>query len=121
MFAKVFNRTKPSEMSEEVAENVGNGTEEETYMLKKRHPGCTGMFWRSDPTGQTKCTNTSANWPRDNALVRGTAITLSNSKNERWLLASAVQQQNTTTWLKAPVGAALPFEYDNHYYLEKVE
>jgi hypothetical protein len=121
MFAKLFNRNKTSKMSE-VAVNNGCGNDEgETYILKKSRPGCTGMFWRSDPKGQTKCTNTSENWPRDNALVRGIAITLPNAKHEKWLLASAVQQQNSTVWLKAPHGAALPFEYDNHYYLEKVE
>ena len=103
----------------EVSESGANN--EEIYMLKKRHPGCTGMFWRSDPTGQTKCQNTSENWPKDNALLRGSPITLTNKSDEQWLLVSAVQQSNTTNWIKAPVGAALPFEYDNHYYLEKVE
>ena len=118
MFDKLFNRSKPSIMSK-VSESVDNN--EEIYILKKRHPGCTGMFWRSDPTGQTKCTNTSENWPRDNALLRGSPITLANKNDEQWLLVSAVQQSNTTAWIQAPVGAALPFEYDNHYYLEKVE
>ena len=118
MFEKLFNRTKPPVMSD--VPNTSNESEE-IYMLKKRHPGCTGMFWRSDPTGQTKCTTTSENWPRDNALLRGSPITLENKNNEQWLLVSAVQQSNSTTWKQAPVGAALPFEYDNHYYLEKVE
>ena len=118
MFEKLFNRTKPPVMSD-VPNSSSEG--EEIYMLKKRHPGCTGMFWRSDPTGQTKCTNTSENWPRDNASLRGSPITLANKNNEQWLLVSAVQQNNSSAWLQAPVGAALPFEYDNHYYLEKVE
>ena len=118
MLEKLFNRSKPSTMSE-VSENAH--TTEGIYMLKKRHAGCTGMFWRSDPTGQTKCQNTSENWPRDNALLRGSPVILTNKNNAQWLLVSAVQQSNTTTWIQAPVGAALPFEYDNHYYLEKVE
>ena len=122
MFDKLFrrNHNKPSVMSEGLETTTTN---EEIYILKKRHPGCTGMFWRSDPTGATKCTQTSEHWPRDHALLRGTPITINNNnnQNEQWLLASAVQQHNTSTWTPAPVGAALPFEYDNHYYLEKVE
>jgi hypothetical protein len=117
MFDKLFNRNKPSVMSE--ASSTTKNDHEGIYMLKKRRPGCTGMFWRSDPTGHTKCTQTSENWPRDDALLRGSPIT--NKNNEQWLLVSAVKQAKTTQWIPAPVGAALPFEYDNHYYLEKVE
>ena len=87
------------------------------YTLKKRHPGCTGMFWRSDPTGTTKLASND-NWPRDDATVCGTPIT--DQQQQPWLLVSHIKQKNDTQWKVAPVGAALPFEYDNHYYLDKV-
>lgn len=88
------------------------------YQLKKRRPGCTGMFWRSDPTGATNLTSNTENWPRDDALLRGRVVELK-SNGEKWLLVDEVKQAGAnSTWLKAPVGAALPFEYDNHYYLE---
>jgi hypothetical protein len=96
----------------------------ECYCLKKRRPGCTGMFWRSDPTGKTKLASNN-DWPRDNAMLRGVPV-LVESKNgkeqttEQWLIVSHVKQQNSNDWIVAPVGAAMPFEYDNHYYLEKV-
>jgi len=31
---------------------------------------------------------------------------------------SHVKQANGSSWVEAPVGSALPFEYDNHYYLD---
>lgn len=86
------------------------------YQLKKRRPGCTGMFWRSDPTGATQLTSNSENWPRDDALLRGKVI---ECNGKMWLLVDEVKQaEANSTWQKAPVGAALPFEYDDHYYLE---
>jgi hypothetical protein len=92
------------------------------YVLKKRRPGCTGMFWRPDPTGQTKLASND-HWPRDNAMLRGTSILVPSSSEkeapQKWLLVTQVKQQNSDTWMTAPKGAALPFEYDNHYYLEK--
>jgi len=81
--------------------------------LKKRRPGCTGMFWRPDPTGNTKLQG-NANWPRDNAKLRGSVVEVGGKK---WLLATHVQQEGQA-WVDAPTGAAMPFEYDNHYYLE---
>jgi hypothetical protein len=82
--------------------------------LMKRRPGCTGMFWRADPT-LTKTLENNNNWPRDGAKLRGKVVIVDGVK---WLLASEVQNKGQG-WVKAPGGAAMPFEYDNHYYLEQ--
>ena len=82
--------------------------------LLKRRPGCTGMFWRPDPTGQTKLANNN-HWPRDGAQLRGTIVEVDGAK---WLLATEVRQKGSDEWVPAPAGVAMPFEYDNHYYLE---
>jgi len=90
------------------------------YNLKKHHPGCTGMFWRADPTGATGGLANNNDWPRDGAVLRGRVVTVAGkNKNEKWLLATAVKQAGSSQWKDAPQGAALPFEYNNHYYLEK--
>ena len=85
---------------------------QEFELLKKR-PGCTGMFWRADPTGANKL-ESNANWPRDGAKLRGDVVEVSGKK---WLLAKEVMQKSSGSWVAAPKGAAMPFEYDNHYYL----
>ena len=82
--------------------------------LKKHRPGCTGMFWRADPTGANSLAS-NANWPRDGAKLRGHVV---EAKGEKWLLATEVLQGGKKEWVSAPVGAAMPFEYNNHYYLE---
>ena len=82
--------------------------------LKKHRPGCTGMFWRPDPTGNNKLASNN-DWPRDGAKLRGTTVTVN---GEQWLLATQVLQANAKDWVDTPVGAALPYEYNNHYYLE---
>jgi hypothetical protein len=81
--------------------------------LLKRRPGCTGMFWRADPT-LTALLENNNNWPRDGAKLRGKVVTVDGAK---WLLAWEVKNKGQD-WVKAPSGAAMPFEYDNHYYLE---
>jgi hypothetical protein len=83
------------------------------YELKKLRPGCTGMFWRSDPTKTTKL-QSNDHWPRDGAKLRGDVVEV---KGEKWLLAKQVQQKGSATWNTAPAGAAMPFEYEDHYYL----
>ena len=91
------------------------------YVLKKKRPGCTGMFWRPDPSGQIPLASASENWPRDLAKLRGYVVEY---KGEKWLQATQVQQEKNLfqsgEWKDAPKGAFMPFEYDNHYYLEKV-
>jgi hypothetical protein len=82
--------------------------------LKKHRSGCTGMFWRKDPTGATSL-KSNANWPRDGAKLRGRVV---EAKGEKWLLATEVLQTGSSKWVPAPAGAAMPFEYDNHYSLE---
>lgn len=83
------------------------------FDLKKRHGGCTGMFWRSDPTGANKLASNN-DWPRDGAKLRGHVV---DAKGEKWLIVAEVKQSGKS-WVAAPVGAAMPFEYNNHYYLE---
>lgn len=85
---------------------------QEVSLLKQR-PGCTGMFWRGDPTGQKKLASNN-DWPRDGSKLRGKVVEVDGAK---WLLATEVQQEGKG-WVAAPAGAAMPFEYDNHYYLE---
>lgn len=87
----------------------------EEYQLLKKRPGCTGMFWRSDPT-KTHSLASNNHWPRDNAMLKGKVIEVD---GEKWLLAYRVKQAGQTEWKAAPVGAAMPFEYDGHYYLGK--
>lgn len=90
------------------------------YALKKRRPGCTGMFWRQDPSNSGKLTS-NADWPRDGATLRGCVYDKGGIKGgDQWLIVSHVKQAGGT-WKLAPAGAAMPFEYDNHYYLEQVE
>jgi hypothetical protein len=86
----------------------------EEYQLKKRRPGCTGMFWRSDPTGETKLASNN-DWPHDDAMLRGQVV---HAKGEKWLLVQEVKQKGKSEWKKAPAGASMPFEYDDHYYLD---
>jgi hypothetical protein len=83
------------------------------YELKKLRPGCTGMFWRSDPTKKTQL-ESNDHWPKDGAKLRGDVVEVD---GEKWLLAKQVQQKGSTTWNTAPGGAAMPFEYEDHYYL----
>jgi hypothetical protein len=90
------------------------------FELKKRRPGCTGMFWRADPTGHGPPLKSNDNWPRDGARLRGRVVTDSGGK--KWLLVEELQQapvSASSAWIRAPRGAAMPFEYDNHYYLEQ--
>lgn len=85
------------------------------YKLRKLHPGRTGMFWRPDPTGKIRL-EANSDWPRDGAIIQGETITVNGQK---WLKAHKVMQVGQR-WVSAPEGAFLPFEYDNHYYLEPV-
>jgi hypothetical protein len=85
------------------------------YYLKKRRPGCTGMFWRSDPTGRGPKLASNNDWPRDHAMLKGQVVT---HGGEKWLLATQVRQANDAVWKTAPIGAAMPFAYDDHYYLD---
>lgn len=83
------------------------------FALKKKRPGCTGMFWRADPTKTIKLASNN-DWPRDGATLRGETVVVSGKK---WLHVQQVKQAGGD-WVDAPVGAFMPFEYDNHYYLE---
>ena len=86
---------------------------QEVDLLKKR-PGCTGMLWRPDPTGKFALASND-NWPRDGAKLRGRVVEVD---GKRWLLVTEVRQRGENYWKVAPRGAAIPFEYNKHYYLE---
>lgn len=90
------------------------GSEIKEVDLKKLREGCTGMFWRTDPTGTTSLASND-NWPQDGAKLRGTVVEVDGKK---WLLAKQVLQKGSSDWKEAPSGAAMPFEYNEHYYLE---
>lgn len=88
---------------------------EEHYRLKKDGPGCTGMFWRSDPHGGLSSRAPSANWPRDGAELKGTVV--DGGKKGRYLKCTQVKQSGGG-WEAAPSGAYMPFRHAQ-YYLEK--
>ena len=86
------------------------------YALAKLRPGCTGMFWRADPRPNGPRLASNNHWPRDGAQLRGYKI---QHKGSAWLLATHVKQDRGD-WKKAPRGAAMPFEYNNHYCLRQI-
>ena len=89
------------------------------YVLSKKHDGCTGMFWRPDPFDSipsVRLKDNKQDWPRDGAWLKGKVRTLSDGT--LWLAATHVKNLFDTDWKNAPEGAYLPFEYDNHYFLQ---
>lgn len=64
---------------------------------------------------ETKLQVSKINWPRDGAMIQGEVLMLGKNK---WLRPKKLKQKNED-WIDAPSGAFLPFEYDEHYYLEK--
>ena len=111
-FFHMGNKAAKMTLSEDELTSINDG---KVYDLKKRRPGCTGMFWRQDPK-RSKFLTSNADWPRDGASLRGNVVT--DSKGKAWLAATHVKQASGP-WKLAPDGAAMPFEYDNHYYLEE--
>mmetsp|Transcript_20787 Transcript_20787/g.34365 ORF Transcript_20787/g.34365 Transcript_20787/m.34365 type:complete len:91 (-) Transcript_20787:165-437(-) len=84
------------------------------YELKKRRPGCTGMFWRSDPSGASSVASNS-DWPRDGAKLKGAVV---EHNGKKWLHVAQIKQASGgAEWVDVPEGAFMPFEYDDHYYL----
>jgi hypothetical protein len=83
---------------------------QEFALKKKRNTGCTGMFWRKDPTGKTKLGFFASNnhWSRDGATLRGTVV---HAKGEKWLLATHVKQAGGN-WERAPAGAAMVSDFN---------
>ena len=75
-----------------------------------------GMFWRSDPTGREQLLG-GYHWPKDGARLRGVIV---EHEDEKWLKVWKVKQVGGEEWLEAPPGAYMPFEYDDHYYLDRI-
>ena len=116
--AKANTKNIPSKADQSNNDQIMSSNEPPTtglqeFELKKHRTGCTGMFWRSDPTGTTPLASNN-DWPRDGAKLRGRVVTVD---GEKWLLATHVLQKGGSQWKKAPQGAAMPFEYNQHYYL----
>mmetsp|Transcript_18588 Transcript_18588/g.26708 ORF Transcript_18588/g.26708 Transcript_18588/m.26708 type:complete len:116 (+) Transcript_18588:217-564(+) len=107
---------KSSSLSSKPKDYIDPSLPIDVYQLKKRRPGCTGMFWRSDPMRKSRLENNN-HWPRDGAALRGQVIT---ANGKQWLAATEVKQSNGE-WTVSPYGSYIPFEHDNHYYLEKTE
>ena len=76
------------------------------------------MFWREDPTGKIQLTGND-NWPQDDAIIRGEVIV--DDDGDKWLRATKIKQKGVGPWLEVPQGAFMPFEYDDHYYLEALK
>ena len=106
------NNEKPTDGA-----NAPDSFDGNDYTLKKKRPGCTGMFWRPDPSGKEKL-QSGDNWPRDGAILRGVPV---EAKGRTWLRVTAIMQPRSSQFKKAPEGAFMPFEYDNHYYLDQVQ
>mmetsp|Transcript_13992 Transcript_13992/g.19149 ORF Transcript_13992/g.19149 Transcript_13992/m.19149 type:complete len:124 (-) Transcript_13992:178-549(-) len=106
---------KPKDMIGENPEQTVSTEETKDYYLKKRRPGCTGMFWRTNPREGGASVTYSNDWPRDGAMLRGNSIEVG---GKRWLDVTHVKQKGKS-WAKACDGAYMPFEYNNHYYLEE--
>jgi hypothetical protein len=85
------------------------------YALIKKRPGCTGMFWRPDPAGKINLQNNN-DWPKDGAMLKGEVVRT--IQGQQWLAATHVKNTSDGEWKETPYGAYMPFEYDNHYYLE---
>jgi hypothetical protein len=105
-----IERERVASATESKNKNLPGNMQE--FNLLKKHGGCTGMFWRGDPTGKAELASNN-DWPRDGAVLRGE---IAEAKGEKCLLVSEVKQKGKD-WVKAPAGAAMPFEYNNHYYL----
>ena len=74
------------------------------------------MFWRSDPRGQEQLLGGN-DWPKDNAALRGVTIIF---EDEKWLKVYKVKQEGGN-WIDVfALNAYIPYEYDDHYYLDPV-
>ena len=57
------------------------------------------------------------NWPRDGSQIKGRLVVY---EGANWLHASHVRQEGEEDWTGAPENAYLPFEYNDHYYLQAI-
>jgi hypothetical protein len=87
------------------------------YQLKKRRPGCNGMFWRQDPTSRFML-SAGDHWPHDDAILTGMPVT--DQWGDDWLRTTAVRNVGDGKWHRAPLGSAIPMEHEDHYYLEVI-
>ena len=76
---------------------------EGTYIMK--HPGgCTGMFWRSDPTKGKATFRGPPDWPRNGAILKGKVIRIPEQpeKSLYWLQVKEYQQADGSGFEKTP-------------------
>jgi hypothetical protein len=106
--------TAATPQSTKGAEHENDG---QAYQLKKRRPGCNGMFWRQDPTSRFML-SAGDYWPHDDAYLRGMPVT--DQWGDDWLRTTAVRNVGDAKWHRAPLGSAIPMEHEDHYYLEVI-
>ena len=94
---------------------VSRSNDGKIYLLKKRRPGCTGLFWRQDPTSDMMLSS-GDHWPRDDAQLQGKRVM--DKWGDEWLRTTHVFNVGDLKWHRAPLGSAIPMEHEDHYYLE---
>lgn len=102
-----------------VTETENSTKEMEVFELKKDNSGCTGLFYRSNPTkGRVKTLSKYRDWPRDNAHIKGFVHEV---KGKKWLEVKELKQPGIN-WFESCKGKDvwIPFRHQQ-YFLEKVE
>lgn len=110
-------KNKARTMAEEQRQINNNNNDGNVYVLKKRRPGCTGLWWQQDPTSDFMLASGN-HWPRDNALLMGVRVV--DKWGDEWLRTAAVRNPGDATWHRAPLGSAIPMEHEDHYYLQVI-
>lgn len=92
--------------------------DEVVFELKKDGPGCTGLFFRSNPHEGAQVVSKYKDWPRDNAHISGTVETVN---GEQWLKVSKVKQPGKKKFSKVKgKDVWIPFRHHQHF-LEAVD
>lgn len=94
------------------------GDQYQTFVLKKDGPGCTGLFFRSNPKASPFAVPEYKDWPRDGAMIKGTVVEV---EGEKWLKCEAVKQPSKKKFAKTKgKDVWLPFRHEQHF-LEEVD
>lgn len=104
---------------ESVVKKVVAQDDMQVFELKKTSSGCTGLFFRSNPTkGRVKTVSKYRDWPRDNAHVKGI---LHDIDGKKWLETKYVKQPGRN-WFDETEGKDvwLPLHHQQ-YYLDEVK
>ena len=84
-----------------------------TYLLK-HGGGCTGMFWRNDPTKGKSTFRGPPDWPRNGAILKGKVrkIPEQPEKSLYWLQVKEYQQAEGSVFEKTPEDCWMQFNQD---------